>query len=149
MCQPDSTAQGGRQYTIYAVDGALWLMGTNSNCRVVRCHRASSSVSFLCWTPSGCSSTMCFRCSCCTSTVCLLLWQGAPTAKGCGLVTMGSNDEAAAAIDALDNKHTWEGMEAPMVVKWMDAALQKRRREEHLAAMRQGLVPSMGKWYLW
>jgi hypothetical protein len=25
----------------------------------------------------------------------------------------------------------------------MDAALQKRRREEHLAAMRQGLVPSM------
>jgi hypothetical protein len=29
------------------------------------------------------------------------------------------------------------------VVKWMDAALQKRRREEHLAAMRQGLVPSM------
>jgi len=62
---------------------------------------------------------------------------------------MGSNDEAAAAIDALDNRHTWEGMEAPMVVKWMDAALQKRRREEHLAAMRQGLVPSMGKWCLW
>jgi hypothetical protein len=29
------------------------------------------------------------------------------------------------------------------VVKWMDVALQKRRREEHLAAMRQGLVPSM------
>jgi hypothetical protein len=26
----------------------------------------------------------------------------------------------------------------------MDAALQKRRRDEHLAAMRQGLVPSMG-----
>ena len=71
--------------------------------------------------------------------------QGAPTTKGCGLVTMGSNDEAAAAIDALDNKHIWEGMEAPMVVKWMDAALQKRRREEHLAAMRQGLVPSMGE----
>lgn len=58
---------------------------------------------------------------------------------------MGSNDEAAAAIEALDNKHVWEGMEAPMVVKWMDAALQKRRREEHLAAMRQGLVPSMGE----
>lgn len=71
--------------------------------------------------------------------------QGAPTTKGCGLVTMGSNDEAAAAIETLDNKHVWEGMEAPMVVKWMDAALQKRRREEHLAAMRQGLVPSMGK----
>jgi hypothetical protein len=74
-----------------------------------------------------------------------LLLQGAPTTKGCGLVTMGSNDEAAAAIDALDNRHVWEGMEAPMVVKWMDAALQKRRREEHLAAMRQGLVPSMGE----
>lgn len=57
---------------------------------------------------------------------------------------MSANDEAAAAIDALDNKHVWEGMDAPMVVKWMDAALQKRRREEHLAAMRQGLVPSMG-----
>lgn len=71
-------------------------------------------------------------------------FQGAPTTKGCGLVTMGSNDEAAAAIEALDNRHVWDGMEAPMVVKWMDAALQKRRREEHLAAMRQGLVPSMG-----
>ncbi|KAF6260316.1 hypothetical protein COO60DRAFT_909475 [Scenedesmus sp. NREL 46B-D3] len=70
-------------------------------------------------------------------------FQGAPTTKGCGLVTMGSNDEAAAAIDALDSRHTWDGLEAPMVVKWMDAALQKRRREEHLAAMRQGLVPSM------
>lgn len=71
-------------------------------------------------------------------------FQGAPTTKGCGLVTMGSNDEAAAAIEALDSKYTWDGMDSPMVVKWMDAALQKRRREEHLAAMRQGLVPSMG-----
>lgn len=79
-------------------------------------------------------------------TVTLLVCQGAPTTKGCGLVTMGSNDEAAAAIEALDNKHVWDGMEAPMVVKWMDAALQKRRREEHLAAMRQGLVPSMGRY---
>jgi hypothetical protein len=41
--------------------------------------------------------------------------QGAPTTKGCGLVTLGSNDEAAAAIDALDSKHIWDGMEAPMV----------------------------------
>lgn len=71
-------------------------------------------------------------------------FQGAPTTKGCGLVTMGSNEEASAAIEALDQRFTWEGMDAPMVVKWMDAALQKRRREEHLAAMRQGLVPSMG-----
>ncbi|KIZ04483.1 CUG-BP- and ETR-3-like factor 4 [Monoraphidium neglectum] len=65
-------------------------------------------------------------------------FQGAPTSKGCGLVTMGSNEEAVAAIEALDSRHTWEGMDAPMVVKWMDVALQRRRREEHLAAMRQG-----------
>jgi hypothetical protein len=57
---------------------------------------------------------------------------------------MGTHEEAIAAIDALDSKYTWEGMESPMVVKWMDAALQRRRREQHLAAMRQGLVPSMG-----
>ena len=62
-------------------------------------------------------------------------FQGAPTTKGCGLVTMGSNDAAAAAIDALDGRYVWDGMDGAMVVKWMDAALQKRRREEHLAAM--------------
>jgi hypothetical protein len=53
--------------------------------------------------------------------------QGAPTTKGCGLVTMGSNDEAAAAIDALDSKHCWDGMEAPMVsegCKLFDIVLQ-------------------------
>jgi hypothetical protein len=50
---------------------------------------------------------------------------------------MGSHDEAAAAIDGLDSKFVWEGMGGPMVVKWMDAELQRRRREEHLAAMRQ------------
>jgi RNA recognition motif-containing protein len=70
-------------------------------------------------------------------------FQGAPTSKGCGLITMGSNEEAAAAIAALDCKYTWPSMDVPMVVKWMDAALQKKRREEHLMAMRQGLVPSM------
>ncbi len=61
---------------------------------------------------------------------------------------MGSHEEAVASIDALDNKFVWEGMESPMVAKWMDAALQRRRREQHLAAMRQGLVPSMsmGAW---
>jgi CUG-BP- and ETR3-like factor len=65
-------------------------------------------------------------------------------AQGCGLITMGSHEEASNAIEALDNKHVWPGMDSPMVVKWMDAQLQKRRREEHLAAMRQGLIPSMG-----
>jgi len=63
--------------------------------------------------------------------------------QGCGLVTMGSHEEAVNAIDHLDSKFVWEGMESPMVVKWMDAALQRRRREQHLAAMRQGLVPNM------
>lgn len=30
-------------------------------------------------------------------------------------------------------------MDSPMVVKWMDAALQRRRREQHLASIRQGV----------
>eukprot|EP00775_Hariotina_reticulata_P011883 gene11883-12027_t len=70
-------------------------------------------------------------------------FQGAPITKGCGLVTMGNIQEAAAAIEALDSKYVWHGVDVPMVVKWMDAQLQKRRRDEHLAAMRHGLVPSM------
>ncbi|GLC56141.1 hypothetical protein PLESTB_001073100 [Pleodorina starrii] len=64
-------------------------------------------------------------------------FQGAPTTKGCGLVTMSQHPEAVAAIDALDGKHVWEGMDCPMVVKWMDTALQRRRREQHLASTRQ------------
>lgn len=36
-----------------------------------------------------------------------------------------------------------------MVVKWMDAALQRRRREQHLAALRQGLVPTKGAADAW
>jgi len=67
-------------------------------------------------------------------------FQGAPTTKGCGLLTMSSHKEAEASIEALDGQFVWEGMESPMVVKWMDGALQRRRREQHLAAMRQGLV---------
>jgi hypothetical protein len=53
---------------------------------------------------------------------------------------MSSHKEAEASIEALDGQFVWEGMESPMVVKWMDGALQRRRREQHLAAMRQGLV---------
>ncbi|EFJ44830.1 hypothetical protein VOLCADRAFT_118581 [Volvox carteri f. nagariensis] len=68
-------------------------------------------------------------------------FQGAPTTKGCGLVTMGSHDEAVSAIAALDSQYVWEGMETPMVVKWMDTALQRRRREQHLANMRQAMAP--------
>lgn len=77
------------------------------------------------------------------------IWASAPPSivfQGCGLVTMGTHEEAVAAIDALDNKFTWEGMESPMVVKWMDAALQRRRREQHLAAMRSGIMPAMANW---
>lgn len=44
-----------------------------------------------------------------------------------------------AAIDALNNKYMWAGMESHMVVKWMDAALQRRRREQHLVAIKRGL----------
>ena len=56
---------------------------------------------------------------------------------------MHTHKDAEAAIEALDNRHVWEGMNSPMVVKWMDNALQRRRREQHIAAMRQGLLPSM------
>ncbi|KAG2455141.1 hypothetical protein HYH02_000960 [Chlamydomonas schloesseri] len=71
-------------------------------------------------------------------------FQGAPTTKGCGLVTMGTHNEAVSAIAALDNQYVWEGMETPMVVKWMDMALQRRRREQHLANMRQAMAGGAG-----
>jgi hypothetical protein len=58
---------------------------------------------------------------------------------------MSTHEEAVEAIQALDNQHVWEGMDVPMVVKWMDAALQRRRREQHLAAMRQGLATDMAQ----
>ena len=51
---------------------------------------------------------------------------------------MTTHEEAAAAMAALDNKHKWEGMESPMVVRWMDRELQKRRRET-----RQGRAPGI------
>ncbi len=57
---------------------------------------------------------------------------------------MGSHAEAVAAIAALDSKYVWEGMETPMVVKWMDMALQRRRRELHLANLRQSLATGGG-----
>lgn len=37
--------------------------------------------------------------------------------QGCGLVTMAAHPEAVAAIEALDGKFVWEGMDCPMVVK--------------------------------
>jgi hypothetical protein len=50
------------------------------------------------------------------------------TCQGCGLLKMGSQNEASAAIDGLDDQHTWPGMTNPMVVKWMDGDLQRQRR---------------------
>ena len=57
---------------------------------------------------------------------------------------MGTHAEAQSAIEALDRQCVWEGMESPMVVKWMDAALQRRRREQHLAVMSKGLGMARG-----
>lgn len=41
---------------------------------------------------------------------------------------MGSHDEAVKVLEQLDNKHTFEGMDLPMTVKWVDYNLQKRGR---------------------
>lgn len=49
--------------------------------------------------------------------------------QGCGTVNMGTHAEASAALAALDNRHRWVGMDSPMVVKWVDRELQKRRKE--------------------
>jgi hypothetical protein len=54
---------------------------------------------------------------------------------------MGSHAEAAAALGGLDSKFIWSGMGLPMSVRWMDAALQKRRRDAHVAAIRHDLLP--------
>jgi CUG-BP- and ETR3-like factor len=53
---------------------------------------------------------------------------------------MSSHEEAVLAIDSLDSKYLWEGMNSTMVVKWMDQELQKKRREEHMAAVRHGMA---------
>jgi hypothetical protein len=41
--------------------------------------------------------------------------QGAPTSRGCGLATMLTAAEAAAAIEGLHECHVWPGMSQPMV----------------------------------
>lgn len=53
--------------------------------------------------------------------------------QGCGIVTMGSHSAAAAAIQSLNRQYTWENMDCPMVVEWMDASMQRRRKGQHLA----------------
>lgn len=42
---------------------------------------------------------------------------------------MGSRESAKAALEALDGQYAWEGMPDAMVVKWMDAELQKKRKD--------------------
>eukprot|EP00955_Chlamydomonas_euryale_P073094 361616-Chlamydomonas_euryale.AAC.15 len=54
--------------------------------------------------------------------------------RGCGLVTMATRDEACAAIAGLHDVHTFDGMKKPMVVRWMDKALQQQRNAESAAA---------------
>jgi RNA recognition motif-containing protein len=52
-------------------------------------------------------------------------WATAKTSKGCGTVQYTSTDEAAAALQALNGVHTFEGYpscEGPIVVEWMDPA---------------------------
>ena len=61
--------------------------------------------------------------------------------QGCGTVHMTTHDEAEAARAALDNKHRWQGMESPMVVRWVDRELQKRRRETRHGALCMWALP--------
>lgn len=45
-------------------------------------------------------------------------WATARSSKGCGLITMATQEGARAARDALNGKHVWEGADAPMAVEW-------------------------------
>eukprot|EP00884_Botryococcus_braunii_P021144 jgi/Botrbrau1/7713/Bobra.0159s0146.1 len=56
-----------------------------------------------------------------------------PTAaesKGCGIISMATHEDAVNIINELDLHHTWPGMDAPMVLRWVDLDLLKRRKEE-------------------
>ena len=48
--------------------------------------------------------------------------------QGCGMVTMASHEEAERVLEQLDLKHTFDGLEGPMMLKWVDQELQKRRK---------------------
>ena len=48
--------------------------------------------------------------------------------KGCGIVTLKSHAEAVEVLDKLHDTHKLEGMDACMVLKWVDQDLQKRRK---------------------
>ena len=56
--------------------------------------------------------------------------------QGCGIVTFNTHEEA---LHVLDNLvHTFTGMNDPMVLKWMDQNMQKRRRTD------EGPMPGPG-----
>ncbi|KIZ01045.1 RNA-binding protein [Monoraphidium neglectum] len=61
-------------------------------------------------------------------------WATARSSKGCGLITMATPAGAAAAREALNGKHVWEGADAPMVLEWM--------APEKLGAKRDGAAAS-------
>lgn len=69
---------------------------------------------------------------------------GASISKGCGLVVMSSPAEARIALESLQGRYIWPGVDSPMVVTWMDVELQRRRREHHMASMRHILTTGPG-----
>ncbi|KAK3257487.1 hypothetical protein CYMTET_33427 [Cymbomonas tetramitiformis] len=49
--------------------------------------------------------------------------------KGCGYLTMKSRAEAQAALEALNGRHTPEGAQEALTVKWHDTELQDRKKK--------------------
>lgn len=58
---------------------------------------------------------------------------------------MSSHEEAVAAMEALDEKVTWEGMTDPLVVKWAMQDRQKRARNDQQPYGRGGACHSTQK----
>jgi hypothetical protein len=48
---------------------------------------------------------------------------------GCGVVSFACHESAAAAMEALNKKHTWPDSEAPMVVEWVDPSRQAATKQ--------------------
>jgi hypothetical protein len=44
---------------------------------------------------------------------------------------MASHDEANHAMEELSLKYQWQGMDGPMLLRWVDPELVKRRKDEH------------------
>ncbi len=58
--------------------------------------------------------------------------------QGCGLVTMATHEEAAAALAGLHGKFSWCARDTPMVVTWMDSSLQHQRYDAFKASAKTG-----------